>query len=147
MRTAMMAILTLTLMAGPRQAPVKAQVSRIENRTDQPWKLTLDKWVAGAIRIRQAGAATGAASLEREGAAYVIGVGQAIEMTVQSTRNCLALELVLSRMDGTGPAASIYISQGNPGDPHTLNINDAPSVRVERTFYGHSGTGAFVQIR
>ena len=82
-----------------------------------------------------------------EGEAYVIEAGQAVDMAVLPTRECLALQVVLSRVDGAGTAASIYISQGNPGDPHTLNINEAPSVQVDRTRYGRPEAGAFVRIR
>jgi hypothetical protein len=147
MRTGIFALLAVSLLAGTRPRIAEVPVSRIENQAAQPWKLILGKRVAGIIRIRPTGTPAGAAKLEGEGEAYVIQPGQSVDMAVLPTRDSLALEVVFSKVDGSGSTASIYISQGNRSDPHTLNINESPSVSVDRTCYGRSGNGPFVRIR
>jgi hypothetical protein len=140
MRIGVLALLTCSLLAGPRPAPA----SRIENRTTQAWKVGLGSWVAGTVRIREAGGHTELASLD--GAGYLLKPGKSIDLEILPTRNSLALQVTFSAAGESGSSASIFISQGNPGDQPTLNINPAPAVHVNKTLYGRSREGAFVLI-
>jgi hypothetical protein len=121
-------------------------VSRVENRTGQAWKLSMGNWAAGMIRIREAGGRTELASLREQGEGFFLMPGKAVDMEVLPTRNSLALQVVFSMPSGPSGTASIFFSQGNPGDPHTLNINPSPAVHVDRNKYGQARSGPFVRI-
>jgi hypothetical protein len=147
MRIGPVALLACALLAAPAPArPLDNSVSRVENRTVQAWKLGMGAWVAGMIRIREPGGSTELASLKKEGEAYFLMPGKAVDIEILPTRNCLALQVTFSMPAGPGASASVFISQGNPGDPHTLNINPSTAVHVERAFYGQPRRGAFVHI-
>jgi hypothetical protein len=148
MRMGTLVILACSLLGGPSPNPARAAdvpISRVENRTFQAWKVSMGDWTAGMVRIREAGSPVELARLRSEGEGYFLMPGKAVDLEILPTGNCLALQITFSLP--SGPAASIFISQGNPGDPHTLNINPSPAVRVDRTFYGRARSGAFVQIR
>jgi len=146
MRIGLVALLTCALCAGPAAARTPGNpVSRVENRTVQAWKLGMGQWVAGKIRIREAGGSTELASLKDQGEAFFLMPGKAVDMEIVPTRDCLALQVIFS-MPASGSSASVFISQGNPGDPHTLNINPSPTVHVDRAFYGQARRGAFITI-
>jgi hypothetical protein len=143
-------LLAGSFLGGPGMIPARAAdgvISRVENRTYQAWKLSMGNWVAGMVRIREAGSRTELASLREEGEDFFLMPGKAIDMEVLPTRNCLALQVVFSMPSGPSGTASVFISQGNPGDPHTLNINESPAVHVDRSRYGQARNGGpFVLI-
>jgi hypothetical protein len=126
---------------------VDAPASRVENRSVKAWGVAMGHWVAGEILIQKANDRAEIARLRREGETFVLETGQAIVMTVRPTRGLLALQVAFRPVDGTGGSANIFISQGNPGDQHTLNVNDSPSVQVDKGLYGRSAAGPFVLIR
>ncbi len=147
MRMDIFVILACAILGGPCPSSARAAdapISRVENRTFQAWKVSVGDWTAGMVRIREAGGRAELASLRGEGEGYYLMPGKAVDLEVLPTGNCLALQITFSRP--SGPAASIFISQGNPGDPHTLDINPSPAVRVDKDFYGRAGSGAFVLI-
>ncbi|MDR3672725.1 MAG: hypothetical protein P4L36_17900 [Holophaga sp.] len=144
-----LALLAFTFLGGPGLVPARAAdvaISRVENRTYQAWKLSMGNWAAGMIRIRETGSHNELANLRTEGEGFFLMPGKAVDMEILPTRNCLALQVVFSMPNGASGAASVFISQGNPGDPHTLNINPSPAVHVDRSRYGRAGNGPFVLI-
>jgi hypothetical protein len=148
MRTAILAILALPLLAGTppkRVRPEPGQVSRIENKSSAAWQLGMGQRVAGEIQVRPAGSHDAPASLQKEGDTFTLVPGQAFDMKVLPTKQNLALQVTFSTVGGSA-GASIFISQGNPGDPHTLNINESKAVHVDKARYGHNRAGAFVTI-
>jgi hypothetical protein len=147
MRIGPVVLLACALLAGPAPARTPDNpVSRVENRTVQAWKLGMGLWVAGMIRIREAGGSTELARLKGQGETFFLMPGKAVDMEILPTRDCLALQVTFSMPAGAGSSASVFISQGNPGDPHTLNINPSPTVHVNRAFYGQARRGAFITI-
>jgi hypothetical protein len=147
MRTAILALLALPLLAGtppPQVHPGLGQISRIENHSNETWQLGMGVRVAGAIQVRPAGSHDLPASLEKEGDTYPLAPGKAFDMKVLPTRNNLALQVTFTGAGGAG--ASVYISQGNPGDPHTLNTNESKTVHMDKERYGKFRDGAFVTI-
>jgi len=83
------------------------------------------------------------AGLQREGDA-LLGFALSAE-----GEKCLALQVrfaMVAAPNGGVSGGSVFVSQGNPGDQHTLNINDSPVVHVDRAFYGKPRAGTFVRI-
>jgi hypothetical protein len=152
MRIGVLAILFCWLLAGTCPASARtpdAQSSRVENHTQQTWKVSVGSWAAGMIRIREAGSRIELASLKGEGEGYLLEAGKAVEMEILPTKKCLALQVrfaMVAMPSGGVSGASIFVSQGNPGDQHTLNINDSPVVHVDKAFYGKPREGTFVRI-
>jgi hypothetical protein len=130
-------------------APVQADTpfSRVENRASQPYLVSMGSYVSGRIQIREAGGRADLASLKAEGDQFRLEPGKAVDMAILPTKNGLALQVRFSTVAGTGIASSVYVSQGKPKDKHTLNINEGPSVHLEKGFYGQSRDGAFVVIK
>jgi len=151
MRTPITALLASALLAwaGPVTAsgPVQAPSSRVENRSTHAWRVGMGFWVAGEIRVHRSQDHAELARLKNQGDNYILGAGEAVDLKVLPTRNGLALQVTFRPVDGRGTAANVYISQGNPGDRHTLNVNDAPTVQVDKTCYGRSEAGPFVVIQ
>jgi hypothetical protein len=144
MRTGALVILACSLLAAQRPP---GPASRVENRTPQAWKLAMGRWVAGTVQVRPGGRRVAPASLKAEGDAYLLAPGAAVEIKVLPDRNGLALQVVFMPVSAPGAGASIFISQGLPADPPTLNINPNPTVRIERDRYGHAADGPFVLIQ
>lgn len=145
MRTALLALLVLPLLAGRPAVVTAPQPSRVENHAAQACKVAMGSWVAGEIQIRPAGGTTDLARLKRQGEGYLLESGQAVDLLVLPDRNGLALQVTFAMASGSG-GGSIYISQGRPGDPHTLNINEGPELHVDKGRYGRARDGAFVLI-
>jgi hypothetical protein len=151
MRTGILATLAAVSLAGAVPAPVRGPVdmpfSRVENRSPQAWRVGMGRWVAGEIRIQQPDGRAEIARLKREGEGFVMQAGQTVHLKVLPTRGSLALQVTFSRVDGAGVPASVFVSQGNPGDKPTLNVNEAPTVRVEKAWFGRSADGPFILIQ
>lgn len=149
MRTGCCMILVLALLEGSA-FPVRAQTqpwpSRVENRSRRACRVAMGQWVAGEIRLRQPKGKAELARLKGEGETYPLAPGQSLEMLVLPTHDSLALQVVFLPGDGSGLPGSVFISQGNPGDPPTLNINEAPAVQVEKARFGRPEQGPFVLI-
>jgi hypothetical protein len=94
MRIGVLAILFCWLLAGTCPASARtpdAQSSRVENHTQQTWKVSVGSWAAGMIRIREAGSRIELASLKGEGEGYLLEAGKAVEMEILPTKKCLHL--------------------------------------------------------
>ena len=144
-----MPILALLLLAGPRSDPSPSQrpVSRVENQSSDGWKLAMGRWVAGEIRIREAGGDAELARLKREGEAFVLAAGKRVDLAVVPAGDSLALQLTFNRMSAAGPRSSVYLSAGEAGAVPTVIINAEPAVRVNKDFYGSPEAGPFILIQ
>ena len=145
MRIGCVVLFSSVLLAGPVQADTP--YSRVENRASQPYLVSMGSYVAGRIQIREAGGRTDLASLKAEGDQFRLEPGKAVDMAILPNKNGLALQVRFSTVTGSGIASSVYVSQGKPKDKHTLNINEGPSVHLEKAFYGLSRNGTFVVIK
>ena len=151
MRTGPLAILTCALLAGLSPAPARAAAqaapySRVENKTPAAWALRLRSWVAGAIRIREAGGTTELANLKADGDSYQLESGKAVDIQILPIRNNLAYQLIIAMPGGT-PGASIFFSLGMPKDPPSAIVNASPIVRVDKAFFGKPKAGTFILIQ
>jgi hypothetical protein len=143
-------ILVLALLAGPLPGAVRPRpngVSRILNQSPQGWTLTVGRWVAGQISIREAGRPVELARLGREGQAFTLASGQAVDMAILPKADCLALQLTLNRALAAQPRSSIYLSLGRAQDPPTVIVDAEAAVRVDKACYGNPRTGAFILIQ
>jgi len=151
MRTGTRILVTCALIAGLAPAwaarPAETPFSKLENKTALPWTLTLHNFVAGKVSIRKPGTLTELASLNAEGENFRIDSGQAIEIGILPVKKSLALGVTLRMTGGSVTAASIFISQGMPKDPPTLNINATPLVHVDKDAFGKAKTGTFILLQ
>jgi hypothetical protein len=145
MRIGILAFLSCTLVAGP--SPVDVPASRVENRAGQTYLVIMGSYVAGRVHIREAGGRTELARLNAEGDSFRLEPGKAVDITFLPTKNGLALQVRFSTLNGSGVSSSVFVSQGLPRDKPTLNINEGPSVHLEKAFFGQSRNGAFVVIK
>lgn len=143
MRRALLALVAGALLAAP---VAEMPFSRVENRAAQPWMLQMGGYVAGSIHIREAGGRSVQVVLTTTGEGYRIEAGKAVEVAILPNRNGLALQVSFAAVEGPGPGASIFVSQGSAKYGPTLNVNDSQKVHVDKAFYGKHKAGTFVRI-
>ena len=148
MHSKLLALLFLPLLVAGPPAPLAAPpVGRVRNRASQAWTLAMGQWVAGKIRILSVPDGGELAQLKPQGPGFVLDPGRAVDLEATPDANGLALQVTIVPVARQQAGASVYISQGLPGDRPTLNPNESPAVRVDKTLFGRPKDGEFVVIQ